>query len=75
MSKSKVWKDFERELAKWFNTVRNIGSGRINSTDAGEPRPGDIVLVEPWELDQDETSNTDNAGDTGAHVRCSEDNG
>jgi hypothetical protein len=39
-----VWKDFERELAKWFRTSRNLGSGRINSTDAGEPRPGDIVL-------------------------------
>ena len=39
-----VWKDFERELAKWFSTTRNIGSGRINSTDEGNPRPGDIVL-------------------------------
>lgn len=48
MSKSKVWKDFERELAKWFGTVRNIGSGRINSTDTGKPRPGDIVLPEEF---------------------------
>lgn len=48
MAKSNVWKDFERELAKWFSSVRNIGSGRINSTDKGEPRPGDVVLPEEF---------------------------
>jgi len=46
MTRSVVWKDFEREIAKWFRSVRNIGSGRINSTDQGEPRPGDVVMPE-----------------------------
>ncbi|PIR43537.1 hypothetical protein COV24_02200 [candidate division WWE3 bacterium CG10_big_fil_rev_8_21_14_0_10_32_10] len=39
-----VWKDFERELAKWFSSKRNIGSGKINSTDSGKPRPGDVIM-------------------------------
>jgi len=39
-----IWKKFELEIAKWMGTSRNMGSGRINSNDAGEPRPGDIVL-------------------------------
>jgi len=41
---SKVWKDFERELAKWFSSARNIGSGRINSNDEGKPRAGDVIM-------------------------------
>lgn len=44
MAQSTVWKCFERELAKWFDSVRNIGSGRINSNDEGEPRAGDVVM-------------------------------
>jgi hypothetical protein len=44
MARSTVWKDFERWLAKCFGSVRNIGSGRINSNDEGEPRAGDVVM-------------------------------
>lgn len=44
MARSTVWKDFERELAKWFGSSRNIGSGRINSNDEGEPRAGDVIM-------------------------------
>ena len=43
-----MWKAFEREIATWFSTVRNMGSGRINSNDDGEARPGDVVM--PQEL-------------------------
>jgi len=44
MARSTVWKDFERWLAKGFDSARNIGSGRINSNDEGEPRAGDVIM-------------------------------
>ena len=43
-----VWKDFEREVAHWFGTARNIGSGKINSNDEGDPRPGDVICKPGW---------------------------
>lgn len=40
----KLWKAFERFVAKEiFNSVRNIGSGKINSKDDGTPRSGDVI--------------------------------
>lgn len=41
----KLWKSFERWVGKnIFNgSVRNIGSGAINSTDEGKPRTGDVI--------------------------------
>lgn len=39
-----MWKSFEREIANWFGSVRNIGSGKINSNDEAEPRPGDVIM-------------------------------
>lgn len=41
----KTWKAFERFVGKnIFNgSVRNIGSGAINSTDQGKPRTGDVI--------------------------------
>ena len=43
-----VWKGFERQIARAVGTERNMGSGRINKTDAGEDRPGDIVTPDKW---------------------------
>lgn len=43
-----MWKKFELEIAKWFGTSRNIGSGKINNTDEGDPRPGDVVTPPEW---------------------------
>lgn len=39
-----MWKAFERQIANWLGSVRNIGSGRINSNDEAEPRAGDVVM-------------------------------
>lgn len=41
----KTWKAFERWVGKnIFNgSVRNIGSGKINSKDDGTPRSGDVI--------------------------------
>lgn len=43
----KLWKTFERFVAKEiFGSVRNIGSGKINSKDDGTPRSGDVISDE-----------------------------
>lgn len=41
----KTWKSFERFVGKniFDGSVRNIGSGAINSTDEGKPRTGDVI--------------------------------
>lgn len=41
----KTWKAFERWVGKHIfdGSVRNIGSGAINSNDQGKPRSGDII--------------------------------
>lgn len=41
----KVWKAFERWVGKniFDGSVRNIGSGAINSNDEGKPRSGDVI--------------------------------
>ena len=39
-----MWKAFERQIANWMGSVRNIGSGRINSNDEGKARPGDVII-------------------------------
>ena len=41
----KTWKAFERFVGKniFDGSVRNIGSGAINSTDEGTPRSGDVI--------------------------------
>lgn len=41
---NKMWKAFERQIANWLGSVRNIGSGKINSNDEAEPRPGDVII-------------------------------
>lgn len=44
-----IWKGFERLIGRAMGTDRNMGSGRINRTDRGEERPGDIVCPEEWD--------------------------
>lgn len=41
----KLWKSFERFVGKeiFGGSKRNIGSGKINSTDDGTPRSGDVI--------------------------------
>ena len=48
----KLWKAFERWTGKnIFNgSRRNMGSGAVNSTDAGESRTGDVIN-EVWEVE------------------------
>lgn len=43
-----MWKNFEREIALWFNTRRNPLSGKNNCSDSGEARSGDIVVKPEW---------------------------
>lgn len=41
----KTWKKMERWVGEnlFDGAKRNIGSGRINSTDDSKPRPGDVI--------------------------------
>jgi hypothetical protein len=41
---NQMWKAFERQIANALGSVRNIGSGKINSNDESKPRPGDVVM-------------------------------
>lgn len=45
---SQLWKQFERDVGKLiFNGAkRNMGSGKINRSDDGTPRAGDLIHKE-----------------------------
>jgi hypothetical protein len=45
-----AWQEFERRIAAVFGSRRNVMSGALNSTDDGEPRPGDVVIPRGLDL-------------------------